>query len=434
MNIIEKCKTNFMDTIDEIEKTKSLYVTNVEKDFSRNRKITFKNLMMFIINSSGASLGKELLDFYDFGAETPSVSAFVQQRSKLSFEAFEYLFHSFTASAPTELKLYKGYRLLACDGSDLSIAKNLDDTDTLIKSNKTASTNHLHLNAFYDLVNRLYIDALIQNGANVNETRACCDMVNRSNLEKVILTADRGYENYNLFAHCEEKNWNYLIRVKDLASGTGIMKSLKLKNIGEFDEDVEITFTRKQDKESKALGYKFMPTCQTFDYLPQKSDETYTLKFRVVRFKISENVYETIITNLDRFEFKAGEIKEMYHLRWGIETSFRELKYSIGVTNFHAKKVDYIKQEVFARLALYNYCEMITTSVVIEEKDTRKKHQVNFTMAIFISREYLRNKKNMNSTDVTILIKKYILPIRPGRKDPRKIKVQSNVSFLYRVA
>ena len=33
--------------------------------------------------------------------------------------------------------------------------------------------------------------------------------------------------------------------------------------------------------------------------------------------------------------------------RWGIERSFRKLKYTIGLTNFHAKKVEYILQEIF---------------------------------------------------------------------------------------
>ena len=58
-------------------------------------------------------------------------------------------------------------------------------------------------------------------------------------------------------------------------------------------------------------------------------------------------------------------------MRWGIETSFRELKYSIGLTSFHARKIDCIKQEVFARLLLYNYCELITAHVVqqMQNKD-----------------------------------------------------------------
>ena len=70
----------------------------------------------------------------------------------------------------------------------------------------------------------------------------------------------------------------------------------------------------------------------------------------------------------------------MYHLRWGIETSFRELKYAVGLINFHAKKVDYIKQEIFARLTMYNYCEAIITQFLIKQTRNKKVYQVNFTL------------------------------------------------------
>ena len=67
-------------------------------------------------------------------------------------------------------------------------------------------------------------------------------------------------------------------------------------------------------------------------------------------------------------------------------------------------------------------------------KNNDKTKQVNFTIAIYICREYLRNKRNLSSPDVINLIEKHVLPVRPGRKDPRKVKPQASVSFLYRVA
>ena len=51
----------------------------------------------------------------------------------------------------------------------------------------------------------------------------------------------------------------------------------------------------------------------------------YDLRFRVVRFRISGGCYETVYTNLDSETFPIGTIKELYRLRSGIETSFREL-------------------------------------------------------------------------------------------------------------
>lgn len=293
--------------------------------------------------------------------------------------------------------------------------------------------NKLHLNAFYDVLNRIYTDVLVQTAADYNEFRACATMIDRSKLENVILVADRGYENYNIFAHAIEKGWKFAIRVKDKNSN-GIASGLNLPPNDEFDIDITQIFSRKNTKTTKNAGYKWMPVNQVFDYLPRKSDKTYELSFRIIRFPIGSNSYEIIITNLDRNIFDVKKIKEIYHLRWGIETSFRELKYAIGLTSFHARKPDFIKQEIYARLLLYNYCELITTHVIKQIKNNDKTKQVNFTIAIYICREYLRNKRNLSPPDVINLIEKHVLPVRPGRKDPRKVKPQASVSFLYRVA
>lgn len=293
--------------------------------------------------------------------------------------------------------------------------------------------NKLHLNAFYDVLNRIYTDVLVQTAADYNEFRACATMIDRSKLENVILVADRGYENYNIFAHAIEKGWKFAIRVKDKNSN-GIASGLNLPPNDEFDIDITQIFSRKNTKTTKNAGYKWMPVNQVFDYLPRKSDKTYELSFRIIRFPIGSNSYEIIITNLDRNIFDVKKIKEIYHLRWGIETSFRELKYAIGLTGFHARKPDFIKQEIYARLLLYDYCELITTHVIKQMKNNDKTKQVNFTIAIYICREYLRNKRNLSPPDVINLIEKHVLPVRPGRKDPRKVKPQASVSFLYRVA
>ena len=379
-------------------------------------------------------MSKELLDFFDFDKNTPSVSAFTQQRSKVLPEAFEYLFKSFTDDNLPTTNNYHGYRLIACDGSNLTIATNQKDPETFWERNQHGSiVNKLHLNAFYDVLNRIYTDVLVQTAADYNEFRACATMIDRSKLENVILVADRGYENYNIMSHAIEKGWKFLIRIKDVHSN-GIASGLELPQTAVFDMDINLILTRNQTKSKKQAGYKFMPTVQTFDYLPIGSKEDYPISFRIARFKIADDSYETVITNLDRFCFSAEKLKELYHLRWGIETSFRELKYAIGLTSFHAKKVDYIKQEIFARLTLYNYCELITTYVVEHTENISKKNQVNFTIAIYICREYLRRKRKLRPPDVVKLIEKHILPIRPGRRDPRKVKPQASVSFLYRVA
>ena len=122
-------------------------------------------------------------------------------------------------------------------------------------------------------------------------------------------------------------------------------------------------------------------------------------------------------------------------MRWGIETSFRELKYAVGLTNFHAKKVDYIAQEIWARMILYNFCESITTRIVQRQSKRKRKYiyQINYTRAIHICHYFFSARKKA-PPNVENLIRKELLPVRPGRSDPRKVITRSAVSFLYRVA
>ena len=81
---------------------------------------------------NGNSLYKELMDHFNHDVNTPTTSAFIQQRSKIKSDAFKYLFKQFTASYD-QYKYFKGYRLLAIDGSTFSIAHHPNDEKTYIK-------------------------------------------------------------------------------------------------------------------------------------------------------------------------------------------------------------------------------------------------------------------------------------------------------------
>ena len=125
-----------------------------------------------------------------------------------------------------------------------------------------------------------------------------------------------------------------------------------------------------------------------------------------------------------------NEIKELYKMRWGVETSFRELKYTLGLLYFHSKKEEFILQEVYAGLILYNYCQIITSHVTLKHKDRTYEYQLNYTMAIKLCCIFLKN--NSLKSDIEKLIEKELLPIRPGRNAERKYR-KPYKSFLYRV-
>ncbi len=431
----DSVKENLDNVLAEMHENSRLFVNNPEKDFTRNRKLNFKEMLNILLSMGGNSLKLELMKYFSFELETATSSAFIQQREKILPEAFEFLFNKFTSSSVVP-NYYEAYRMFAVDSSDLCVANNPMDTENHYQVENSKGYNLLNLNAMYDLCSRVYVDAIVQSSRKKNEDQALIDMVDRSKIkEQTILIADRGYENYNVFEHISKKGWYYVIRIKDINSN-GIASGLVLPKKKEFDEKFSLLLTRRKTNEIKAHPekYKYMPSNRKFDYLPSGNKGNYTMNFRVVRFAISEDTYEVIITNLSESKFSAEKIKEIYHMRWGIETSFRELKYAIGLTCFHSKKTTCIIQEIFARLTMYNFCEIITTHVIIQHKDRKHSYQINFTIAISICMHYFKCRNAMSPPNVEALIRKNILPIRYGRKDPRKVKTKSVVSFIYRVA
>ncbi|AIQ70276.1 IS4 family transposase [Paenibacillus graminis] len=432
-------KQKLTSLIREMSATPAPYVKNPDKDFTRKIKLPFETVMLLLFSMGGNSLYKELLESQGYDANTATTSAFVQQRNKILPSAVEFLFHKFTQSH-TDLKRYRGYRLLAIDGSDLHFATDPTDSDTYFQSQSVArGYNLLHLNAAHDLCNRLYVDAIVQSRRLNNERKALAAMVDRSCIKgKTIVIADRGYESYNNFAHIERKGWNYVIRVKDLAS-SGILSGLRLPLGGEFDRDIHLTLTKKQTTEVKVHPeiYKFVPSTSTFDFLDLQERLFYPMSFRVVRFVLPNGTYETVITNLSDADFPPDELRSIYNLRWGIETSFRALKYTVGLTNFHAKRRESVIQEIFARMIMYNFAEMMTSHVVISQKANQHHYQVNFTVAVHVCRHFLRSRDVGPPPDVEALIQRNVLPIRPirpGQQNTRKIRYKSSVSFVYRVA
>ena len=206
MNHSTEVKQKLLSIIEEMDSFHWLFVKNPEKDFSRKKKWSFYEIMKFMLTMEGKSLKDELLEYFDFDCLTPSNSAFNQRREQILSEAFEFLFHEFTDSFHENHAAYKGCRLIACDGSDLCIAHNPKDKTTYFQSTPDGKGfNQLHLNVFYDLCSRIYMDAIIQPAREENEDRAMCDLIDRYLGSTAIFIADRNYENYNIFAHVQEK-------------------------------------------------------------------------------------------------------------------------------------------------------------------------------------------------------------------------------------
>ncbi len=237
----EKIKQILLSEIGKMNLHREDFCKRSGIDFTRDRKIPFDTLLHFQISIESGSVNHELLKYFDFGAGTPSLSAFYQQRVKLSDDIFQKLFYNFNNCFNPKALLKGKYQFLACDGSGFIFTRN---------------KKYLH--------------------------------------------------------------------------------------------------------PESAGQYRHICQKAAFDYFPAEGYGEYEISLCVLRFPIGKGTYENIITNLPESEFPAEEIKEIYHLRWGIETSFCTLKHTIAAVNFHSKSRQMITHEIWARLILFNFCSYIT--------------------------------------------------------------------------
>jgi hypothetical protein len=139
-----------------------------------------------------------------------------------------------------------------------------------------------------------------------------------------------------------------------------------------------------------------------------------------------------LITNLPTDSFPPVKLKYLYSLRWGIETSFRSLKYTIGLLFFHSKKPEHILQEIFAKLTIYNFTELIAASISIRNATRKLIYRINFSAAVNVCRKFFLGFCTPDFVEA--VIQKHILPIRSLKNKPRLLQRKPAVSFIYRVS
>jgi Transposase DDE domain. len=436
-------KDIFHSSVSTVARDISQYTLNPGRDLVRNRKIPADKLIAFLVSEGSASTKNELLDFFGMNPSTlPTASAFNQQRAKLKPDAFEAVFKSFNTNTAA-LENSNGYRCLAADGSTSTFFSNprfAPDEYFVSEGHSMKGFYSMHLNALFDLERHVYTDAVIQPVHCSDEFKAFCYMVDHHDYlpdSKNIFIGDRGYCSYNNMAHVINKNQFFIFRTKDI-NRKGLVGAFDFPNHDSFDSLVKVTLVRSQSvKLTIDDGYKrFVDKATSFDFIDYGSSDKYELSFRVVRFPLSEGSFECIVTNLPADEFPPERIKSLYNSRWGIESSFRKLKYTIGLSNLHSLKPDYVKQEIWARLIAYNITETIINSVVVSKNDTMLTYQVNFSVAAHICRVFLRLCNENCIMDVSSLLQRELIPVRDNRHFPRlqTAHFRKPRYFLYRAA
>ena len=430
-----------------------LFSNNPGHDFMRQDlgKLSFYDTMRMIIGMGKGSTNDEIMDYFDLDSDCiPSQSAFCQRRSQISLSAFEYLFSEFSSSFPRTTNKFKDHCILACDGCHVVYTTNSE----IIEDYNVRGLidykgyNHMHLNGFVDVISKAFLDIVIQPGQHPDEREAFHTMLDHfqpDDPEKYIITADRGYESYDLLFHCELKHLNYVFRMKAPSSSKSLLSSYISElpdDQEEFDVTIKRFFTDKYTSIMKDQSdvYHYMNPYKNIPHFQQLLNDKhlYFMQFRVVKIKVAENTYEYMITNLPH-TFVLEDIKACYHWRWGIEISFRYLKHANGLLYFHSKKPEFLKQEIYANLILYNFGIFLANEAAEENlKKKRKKgnkynYEIDFSSALKTARKFFVRRDSHKHVDIIKLMMKYVHAVKiEFRQFDRPLRGIGAIHFGYR--
>ena len=364
-----------------------------------------------------------------------TASAYEQAKSKLKPEIFEHILQEYNKTMRNPKLLDGKYRVFAIDDRE-----------------PTKPYCQVHANLLYDIENRTYQDCILQSKSSANERDCSINMLKRLDCGKYIVIMDRGYDGLNMIGTCNRlPDCHYIIRTKAGKFG-GIRE---IANLPDKECDVEMNFrvttsnhyyTQHHNTDEPDLHlvnhrnrqYKAVRSKNTKD---QRWDfeQFVNIKCRVVKFRINNSgtgreEWEVLLTNLNSFEFPISHMKEMYHKHWDIETSFREMKYALGDINFHSKRDDFIKMELFAHFIMFNAVSRSIACVSVPQTNHKYPYAIDFKMACLIVRKYYRLHNEKPPDEMFVEMLAYTVPVRAGRSDKRNLKPNSAVWFVYRVA
>lgn len=380
-----------------------------------NNKMTFKSIVVFILNFVKKSLQLELDDFFN-GINGTNLNvtkqAFSEARQKISPTAFIKMSDEIIKwfYKDTDFKRYKGYRLLSIDGTVLEInnTEGLRDEFGYIE-NQTIKVARARAEGLYDVENDMILTSIIGK-YKASERAQAEELINK--LDEIgfsndLILFDRGFPSRDFISFIESKNIHYLMRV----SSAFLKVVVNVKNA---DQIIETKYKGK------------------------------IIKMRVLKFQLDSGVTEILITNIFDERFDVDDFKVLYFKRWGIEVKYNELKNRLQIENFSGETPIAIEQDFYATMYLSNMvalAKMDANEIIAEEnKDKNLKYEYKVNTNILIGKlknslvsMLLEERPRKRSKILNKIMKELahnIIPIRPERSFQRRMTVRANKNSL----
>ena len=300
-----------------------------KKDFSRKRKIGPKEIIEYNLNKKGLSSKMEKYTFLRItNYEDISSPGLLKQREKLNPEVFRYLnegtLNIFYNECKDEVKTYKGYVLVAVDGSDFEIPNTQTTRKEYSELMRNGGCARATVSTMFDVLNGYVIDTIIRPYRTSEIEMEKEHLKNSKKIikeQKIIRIKDRNYKSIEDFYYSNKNNEKYVTRLPEK-----VYKKY-INQMKENDETIEIEY------QSDRVYYYKKRNPELYKELSKKE----AIKVRIVKIELDNGIKEILATNLGK-EFTREDIKEIYKLRWGIETMYHTVKESLKICAITSSK------------------------------------------------------------------------------------------------
>lgn len=398
-----------------------------KKDFSRQRKLPFHVLIVFLINFMRGSYQDELDKFFkticrfDVAKRIVSKAALTKARMKLKFEAFVDLnmqmIHYFEKHFNP--RTWFGFRLLAIDGSTCRLPKEegIAQHFGVWNCRQGAPSPMARLSQLFDTLNKITIDALITPKHIGERELAAQHMLNVMPNDLNLL--DRGYPAWWLFQLILSMNANFCARI----SCTKWKAVRKFFRSGLPEAIVILPVHATSVAQCKQMGLDTSP-----------------LKLRLIRIENDGKVAVLITSLVDTQQYPIESFNDLYHYRWPVEEDYKIIKCRMELENYSGKSALSVYQDFHAKVFAKNLVWIMAFSVqnrLYQNTDFKThRYQINFTQAFSKSKGVMAllfhdTAKRINRlvADLQYIFQRTVEPIRPGRKYPRKHKTKPRKFF-----
>lgn len=404
-----------------------------KESFTRERKLPFEELVMFFLKGAAKSLTVEINEFFQLfvkGKSSCSKQAVSKARMKLKHEAFISLNEAVTEEYyGQDYKTYKGYRLLAADGSMIELPYGeaiRNEFGTM--NHKKNWVNCGWSVVVYDVLNEMIVDAKLHTYGR-SEREYLLEQLKRMQKEgkqkRDIIIADRGFPSLAMFVKLAGMNYDFVIRY----NGGQFLKELKEFETNEKDDMIiEVSLKGSAKRKNNAELQELL-----------RQGTKLTMNIRVIKIKLPNGEYEYLATSiLDNNQLQKDDFKQIYNLRWAEEEHFKVQKQIAEVENFSGKTGESIRQDYYSRILIINLHSVLVQEAEkqLEEDITNKKqkmkyarYKINRNVSYGLVRLRildLLNKENANWVkaydELVSTIKRYRIPVIEGRSNQRKRK------------